>query len=191
MAREPTKKKLKELLKVLNLEKIRGNPITKVSGGEAMRASIGVALAKNPRLLLADEPSGQLDTANTNDIIETFRDLNRDFGTTILVVTHDLRFRNAFKRSYIIRDGRLVGVNTDLDRGELEFILRPQESNLQSMIDSSQFIRLPDEVYVAGNYKHIVEFDIHPSKKFSFLFNPNETSLEEIQEILKRMEDYT
>jgi ABC-type lipoprotein export system ATPase subunit len=190
MARERAKKELKELLKVLNLEKIKNNPITKVSGGEAMRASIGVALAKKPRLLLADEPTGQLDTANTNDIIETFRDLNNDFGTTILVVTHDLRFRNAFKKSYIIRDGRLVGVNTDLDRGELEFILRPQESNLQSMIDSSQFIRLPDEVFVAGNFQHIVEFDIHPSKKFSLLFNPNETNVNEIYEILQRMEDY-
>ncbi len=190
MAREPAKKELNDLLKVLHLEKIRKNPITKVSGGEAMRASIGVALAKKPRLLLADEPTGQLDTANTNDIIETFRDLNENFGTTILVVTHDLRFRNAFKKSYIIRDGRLVGVNTDLDRGELEFILRPQESNLQSMIDSSQFIRLPDEVFVAGNYKHIVEFDIHPSKKFSFLFNPNESNTKEIYEILKRIEDY-
>ncbi|MHA1200559.1 MAG: ABC transporter ATP-binding protein, partial [Candidatus Heimdallarchaeaceae archaeon] len=190
MARERAKKELNELLKVLNLEKIRKNPITKVSGGEAMRASVGVALAKRPRLLLADEPTGQLDTANTNDIVETFRDLNENFGTTILVVTHDLRFRNAFKKSYIIRDGRLVGVNTDLDRGELEFILRPQESNLQSMIDSSQFIRLPDEVYVAGNYKHIVEFDIHPSKKFSFLFNPNDTNTKEIYEILKRIEEY-
>ena len=190
MARERAKSELKELLKVLNLEKIKNNPITKVSGGEAMRASIGVALAKKPRLLLADEPTGQLDTANTNDIIETFRDLNNDFGTTILVVTHDLRFRNAFKKSYIIRDGRLVGVNTDLDRGELEFILRPQESNLQSMIDSSQFIRLPDEVFVAGNYQHIVEFDIHPSKKFSFLFNPNEIDAEEIYAILKSMESH-
>jgi len=191
MARELARKKLEELLQVLHLEKIRKNPMTKVSGGEAMRTSIGVALAKNPRLLLLDEPTGQLDTLNTNDIIDTLRELNDDFGTTILVVTHDLRFRNAFKRSYIIRDGRLVGVNTDLDRGELEFILRPQESNLQSMIDSSQFIRLPDEVYVAGNYKHIVEFDIHPSKKFSILFNPNETDLDEIQDILKRMEDFT
>ena len=188
-ARERAHKELEELLKILHLEKVRKNPITKVSGGEAMRASIGVALAKKPRLLLADEPTGQLDTANTNDIIETFRDLNENYGTTILVVTHDLRFRNAFKKSYIIRDGRLVGVNTDLDRGELEFILRPQESNLQSMIDSSQFIRLPDEVYVSGNYKHIVEFDIHPSKKFAFLFNPNETNTKEIYEILKRMED--
>jgi putative ABC transport system ATP-binding protein len=188
-AREKAKRETDELIKMLNLEKIRMNPITKVSGGEAVRASIGVAIAKRPRILLADEPTGQLDTANTNDIIETFRDLNDSYGTTILVVTHDLRFRNAFKKSYIIRDGRLVGVNTDLDRSELEFIVRPQESSLQSIIDSSQFVRVPDEVYITGNYKHIAEFDIHPSKKFSVIYNPNETNATEIYELMKGTSD--
>ena len=188
--KEQAKKETNEIIKMLHLEKIRTNPVTKVSGGEAVRASIGVALAKKPALLLADEPTGQLDTANTNDIIETFRDLNRDYGTTILVVTHDLRFRNAFKKSYIIRDGRLVGVNTDLDRSELEFILRPQESTLQSVIDSSQFVRLPDEVYVTNAFKHMVEFDIHPSKRFSVLFNPDEISKAEVYDIIKEKEEY-
>ncbi|MHA1258326.1 MAG: ATP-binding cassette domain-containing protein, partial [Candidatus Heimdallarchaeaceae archaeon] len=189
--REIALKKTNELLKMLHLEKIRKNPVTKISGGEAVRTSIGVALAKEPALLLADEPTGQLDTANTNDIIETFKELNENFGTTILVVTHDLRFRNAFRKSYIIRDGRLVGVNTDLDRSELEFILRPQESTLQSVIDSSQFVRLPDEVYVTGGYKHMVEFDIHPSKKFSILFNPNDIDKKTVYEIMKQTEMYS
>ena len=189
-SRERAKKEANELIKLLNLEKIRTNPVTKVSGGEAVRTSIGVMLAKKPAILLCDEPTGQLDTANTNDIIETFRDLNRDMNTTILVVTHDLRFRNAFKKSYIIRDGRLVGVNTDIDRSELEFILRPQESALQSVIDSSQFIRLPDEVFITSDYKHIVEFDIHPSKKFSVIYNPSDISKEEVYDIMKKTEEY-
>lgn len=190
LAREKAKKEADELIKMLNLQKIRSNLVTKVSGGEAVRTSIGVALAKKPAILLCDEPTGQLDSSNTKDIIETFRDLNRDLNTTILVVTHDLRFRNAFKKSYIIRDGRLVGVNTDIDRSELEFILRPQESALQSVIDSSQFIRLPDEVFVAGDYKHIVEFDIHPSKEFSVIFNPSEISKEDVYNIMKKTEDF-
>ncbi len=182
--RQTVKKDTDELIKLLNLSKIRTNPVTKISGGEAVRTSIGVALAKKPTMLLADEPTGQLDTANTNDIIATFKDLNEQSNTTILVVTHDLRFRNAFKKSFIIRDGRLVGVNLDVDRSELEFILRPQESTLQSVIDSSQFVRLPDEIYVAGNYKHMVEFDIHPSKKIAFMFNPSDVSADQIQDIL-------
>ncbi len=186
--RQTVKKDTDELIKLLNLSKIRTNPVTKISGGEAVRTSIGVALAKKPTMLLADEPTGQLDTANTNDIIATFKDLNEQSNTTILVVTHDLRFRNAFKKSFIIRDGRLVGVNLDVDRSELEFILRPQESTLQSVIDSSQFVRLPDEIYVAGNYKHMVEFDIHPSKKIAFMFNPSDVSADQIQDIL---DDYS
>ncbi len=183
--RQTAKKETDELIKLLNLNKIRTNPVTKISGGEAVRTSIGVALAKKPKMMLADEPTGQLDTANTNDIIATFKDLNEQHNTTILVVTHDLRFRNAFKKSFIIRDGRLVGVNLDVDRSELEFILRPQESTLQSVIDSSQFVRLPDEVFVGGNYKHMVEFDIHPSKKFAFMFNPSDLSKEKIQDIIE------
>jgi ABC-type lipoprotein export system ATPase subunit len=188
--RERAVKETDELIKMLNLNKIRTNPVTKVSGGEAVRTSIGVALAKNPRILLADEPTGMLDTSNTNDIIETFRDLNKDLGTTILVVTHDLRFRNAFQNSFIIRDGRLVGVNLDQDRSELEFILRPQESTLQSVIDSSQFIRIPDELFSIHDFKHMVEFDIHPSKKFSTLYNPDSISKEEVLDLMKRADDF-
>lgn len=189
--RERARKEADRLIKMLNLGKIRSNPITKVSGGEAVRTSIGVALAKEPSLLFADEPTGMLDTANTNDIIETFRELNQDLGTTILVVTHDLRFRNAFQNSFIIRDGRLVGVNLDQDRSELEFILRPQESTLQSVIDSSQFVRIPDEIYSTHDFKHIVEFDIHPSKRFSTLFNPDELTKEEVLELMKRTSEFT
>ena len=189
--RERARKEADRLIKMLNLDKIRSNPITKVSGGEAVRTSIGVALAKEPSLLFADEPTGMLDTANTNDIIETFRELNQDLGTTILVVTHDLRFRNAFQNSFIIRDGRLVGVNLDQDRSELEFILRPQESTLQSVIDSSQFVRIPDEIYSTHDFKHIVEFDIHPSKRFSTLFNPDELTKEEVLELMKRTSEFT
>ncbi|MHA1317807.1 MAG: ATP-binding cassette domain-containing protein, partial [Candidatus Heimdallarchaeaceae archaeon] len=109
----------------------------------------------------------------------------------ILVVTHDLRFRNAFNKSYIIRDGRLVGVNVEMDRSELDFLIKPQESSLQSVIDSSQFVRLPDEVYQTGEFKHIVEFDIHPSKKFSILFNPNNVTKKEIYEILPKTHEYS
>jgi ABC-type lipoprotein export system ATPase subunit len=188
--RERALKEASELIKMLNLSKIRTNPVTKVSGGEAVRTSIGVAIAKNPRILLADEPTGMLDTTNTNDIIETFRDLNQDLGTTILVVTHDLRFRNAFQNSFIIRDGRLVGVNLDQDRSELEFILRPQESALQSVIDSSQFIRIPDELFSIHDFKHMVEFDIHPSKRFSTLFNPDAINKEEVMDLMKKTDEF-
>ncbi|MHA1205923.1 MAG: ABC transporter ATP-binding protein, partial [Candidatus Heimdallarchaeaceae archaeon] len=119
-SKQRAKKELEELLSALNIERIRYNPVTKISGGEAVRTSIGVTLAKKPKIILADEPTGQLDTANTNNIIETFKELNEAFNTTILVVTHDLRFRNAFNKSYIIRDGRLVGVNVEMDRSELD-----------------------------------------------------------------------
>lgn len=190
LTREEARKETDRLLKLLHLERIRNNPVTRISGGEAVRTSIAVALAKKPKIILADEPTGQLDTANTNDIIKIFREVNEETNATIVVVTHDLRFRNAFKKSYVIRDGRLVGINVDIDRSELDFLLKPQESSLQSFIDSSQFVRLPDEVFVTGAFQHIVEFDIHPSRRFSVLFNPNEITREEIYELMKKTEAY-
>ncbi len=190
ISREKARKELDTLLKTLQIDNVRHNPVTKISGGEAVRTSIGVTIAKKPRLILADEPTGQLDTLNTNHVIEIFKDLNEEYNTTILVVTHDLRFRNAFNKSYIIRDGRLVGVNVEMDRSELDFILRPQESSLQSFIDSSQFIRLPDEVFQVGEFKNVVEFDIHPSRKFSILFNPNNITKKEIYEILPKTNEF-
>ena len=78
-----------------------------LSGGERQRVAIARATAKRPRLLLADEPTGNLDTQRSEEIFETFRELN-EAGQTILVVTHNLNLANRYCDTVRMQDGRLV-----------------------------------------------------------------------------------
>jgi ABC-type multidrug transport system ATPase subunit len=77
-----------------------------LSGGEQQRVSIAVALANNPPLLLADEPTGELDSFGADLVYEIFRELNREFGVTIVIVTHDPEIAARVDRVVAIRDGR-------------------------------------------------------------------------------------
>jgi ABC-type lipoprotein export system ATPase subunit len=183
LPRERSMKEVDDLIEILNLNHVRGNKVAKLSGGEAMRLSLGVALAKDPDILLADEPTGQLDTKHTQDMIETLKQINKTYGKTILVVTHDIRYRTIFEKSFIIRDGRLVGISKDIDRDELEFLLHSSEIN-RSYIDTSNFVRIPDEIKSVTSLGDIIEFDTHPSKKMGIFWNPNIISRDEIYQLL-------
>ena len=78
-----------------------------MSGGEQQRAAIAVALANRPEVLLADEPTGELDTATAHQIFDLFRRLNRELGVTIVVATHDPLVSDQVNRTVAIRDGRV------------------------------------------------------------------------------------
>lgn len=80
----------------------------KISGGEQQRVAIARALANNPKLILADEPTGNLDSANSQSIMELFSELNRDAGITIFLVTHDSEVAGYAKRLIKLRDGNII-----------------------------------------------------------------------------------
>jgi len=77
-----------------------------MSGGEQQRVAIAVALANNPRVVLADEPTGELDTATSQEVFDALRAANRDLGVTVVVVTHDFMVSAQVERTVAIRDGR-------------------------------------------------------------------------------------
>lgn len=95
-----------ELLDKVGLLKRRNSRLDQMSGGEQQRVAIAIALANNPRLLLADEPTGSVDTKTSNVILDIFKELNRNDGLTIVIVTHDVKLARHIDRVVAIRDGR-------------------------------------------------------------------------------------
>jgi ABC-type lipoprotein export system ATPase subunit len=103
---KPDRARAKELLDMVGLAQRHGNTLSALSGGEQQRVAIAIGLANKPRLLLADEPTGSVDSATTSLIMELFKRVNRDLGTTIIIVTHDTELARSVDRVVAIRDGR-------------------------------------------------------------------------------------
>ncbi len=101
------RKRAKELLELVGLGKRMHHKPTELSGGEMQRVAIARALANNPEIILADEPTGNLDSISGAEIIELLEELNRQ-GKTLIVVTHDQEFGSRAKRRIRIRDGRIM-----------------------------------------------------------------------------------
>lgn len=95
-----------ELLAMLGVADCADRRPTGLSGGQQQRVAIAVALANSPDLLLADEPTGELDTATSVEVLEALRHVNEQLGTTVLVVTHDAEVSEHVRRTVAIRDGR-------------------------------------------------------------------------------------
>ena len=92
---------------MLSIDKLLSKRTFEISGGQAQRIAIARAVVTNPTLLLADEPTGNLDSKATRDVMELFQMLNQNQNATILMVTHDAFVASYCKRVLIIKDGRL------------------------------------------------------------------------------------
>ncbi len=95
-----------ELLELLGIADVRDRIPARMSGGQQQRVAIAVALANEPEVVFADEPTGELDEANSALVLETLRDVNERLGVTILIVTHDQSVSGHVRRTVQIRDGR-------------------------------------------------------------------------------------
>ncbi|WP_229408057.1 ATP-binding cassette domain-containing protein [Massiliimalia massiliensis] len=96
----------KELLHMVGLSGRADNKLSELSGGEQQRVAIGIALANQPKLLLADEPTGAVDTQTSDQILQVFRDVNEQLGVTVVIVTHDMSLSRKVDRIIAIRDGK-------------------------------------------------------------------------------------
>ena len=107
---KPDQKYLDELLDVLNLENRRKHLPSQLSGGQQQRVAIGRALITRPSIILADEPTGNLDSQNSSEVIALLKDASRKYGQTIIMITHNRVIAQAADRILQVRDG----VVTDL-----------------------------------------------------------------------------
>ena len=106
--RQAERKDLDELLELLGLTERVNHLPSELSGGQQQRVAIGRALISKPKLIMADEPTGNLDQKNSREIIKLFRELNEKYGQTILLITHDEKIAEHAERILVIEDGQIV-----------------------------------------------------------------------------------
>lgn len=96
-----------ELMDLVGLSKVKNNMAGNMSGGQQQRTAIARSLINNPKIILADEPTGNLDSETTEVIYELLRDINKKFGTTFVIITHDRRIAEKTDRIIEVKDGRI------------------------------------------------------------------------------------
>ena len=157
------KRRAAELLELVGLADRMGHKPETLSGGEQQRVAIAVALANKPPLLLADEPMGELDDATASEILEVFRGVNTELGTTVLIVTHDPDVAYKVGRVVMIRDGKIATeikrkVSYRREQGEAD-----DELDELTVVDPAGRVQLPrgdlDRVRIRDRAKVIVEED--------------------------------
>ena len=102
------KQRIDELIKVLGLEERRTHLPNELSGGQQQRTSIGRAMITNPAIILADEPTGNLDSKASNEIVALLKKSNKDYKQTIIMITHNLEIAKVADRIIKIEDGKIV-----------------------------------------------------------------------------------
>ena len=106
--REVDKEKLNDLLTLLGLQNRRNHLPNELSGGQQQRTSIGRALITNPTIILADEPTGNLDSKSSDEIVALLKKSNKEFNQTIIMITHNMEIAKLADRIIKIEDGKIV-----------------------------------------------------------------------------------
>ncbi len=152
-----------DLLLALGLESKAGRYPDELSGGEQQRVAIAVALANRPGLLLADEPTGELDTRTANDVLKALQDVCADFGVTVVVVTHYAGTSIFTDRVVQIRDGRIVAelvTQASLRRPDefvtREYLVVDRAGRMQLPLDSLNTLGTTGRVSIDADSKQII-----------------------------------
>jgi ABC-type lipoprotein export system ATPase subunit len=103
-----------KLLKKVGLESRLHHHPSQLSGGQQQRVAIARALANEPPILLADEPTGNLDSRTSREVMDLFEQLNREEDITIILVTHDQELARRARRAVVLRDGEIICDSTDI-----------------------------------------------------------------------------
>jgi ABC-type lipoprotein export system ATPase subunit/bifunctional DNA-binding transcriptional regulator/antitoxin component of YhaV-PrlF toxin-antitoxin module len=144
------RERAKELLDLVGLGHRYKNKLGELSGGEQQRVAIAISLANNPKLLLADEPTGALDTKTAANVLEIFRRASEEIGITVVIVTHDMNLSKKVDRTVAIRDGRTSSEFISMNLFKKEFsevsYVEKEESHVElAVVDSSGRLQLPKQ----------------------------------------------
>ncbi len=160
-----------ELLEQVGLSSRRNSRLQQLSGGEQQRVAIAIALANSPKLLLADEPTGAVDTKTAANILDLFRRLNRETGVTIVIVTHDRMISKHVDRVVAIRDGRTSSeflIRSDYAKrlGEIDSLSRMDDGETHdeyAVMDKAGRLQIPreylDQLGLSGKNKVKVDLE--------------------------------
>ena len=135
------RQRAEELLEMVGLSARKNSLLGQMSGGEQQRCAIAIALSNNPKLLLADEPTGAVDTKTANNVLDVFKRLNKETGVTIIIVTHDTNLSKSIDRVVAIRDGKtsseLIRKKTSLyENISFEQLSEKQKSEIKALQES-------------------------------------------------------
>ncbi len=160
------KKRSEDLLDLMGMGERMNHTPEKLSGGEQQRVAIGVALANHPPLLLADEPTGELDDATAGEILDLFGKVNKELNTTIAIVTHDPDIAYKVGRVVLIRDGK---TSTEIRRKVSYERITSEvdtESELEefTLVDGAGRVQIPREILDELKIKERARLDIEDGK---------------------------
>ena len=169
--RAQRKSRTEELIELLGMGEFAGRRPAQLSGGQQQRASIAVALANDPDVLFADEPTGELDEVNSQLVLDALGAVNRELGVTVLIVTHDEEVSTKVRRTVQIRDGRL---STEVHRSTEtnEFGEERHRSQEFVVLDRVGRLQLPQEYVRSLGLSGLVRVEladdhaqVHPSEQ--------------------------
>lgn len=146
-----------ELLELVGLGHRLNNKLSELSGGEQQRVAIAIALANNPKVLLADEPTGNVDSKTSDLILDLFRHLNQELGVTIVIVTHDMELTKKLDRVVAIRDGRtsseIIRRNFRLEEWLDEEVTEELDSQVElAVLDDAGRLQIPRDYLEAAGF---------------------------------------
>lgn len=151
-----------ELLYVVGLGDRMDHKPAQLSGGEQQRVAIAVALANGPSVLLADEPTGELDTATSGEIFSLFQNIQRELDVTIVVVTHDVEVSDKVHRTVSIRDGRVSSETLRWEDLEAEDgLMRAEEF---AVLDKAGRLQIPSEFIEELQLERRVRLTLDPDR---------------------------
>jgi ABC-type lipoprotein export system ATPase subunit/bifunctional DNA-binding transcriptional regulator/antitoxin component of YhaV-PrlF toxin-antitoxin module len=167
------RKRAEELLEMVGLSDRKHHKLSEMSGGEQQRVAIAVALVNRPKLLLADEPTGEVDDANAKMIYQIFKDLNDELKLTTLIVSHDIGLAKHVDRVVAIRDGKVAtetlrrsnGSRTSSETSDsdlLEVALEDEHLFTElTVLDSAGRLQIPKEYREQFEIRRRVQLELH------------------------------